>query len=144
MGEGGGVNWWLIIRNQAGEIFAWEVWPDGELPDDQLINAARVAVGFPADDAWSMDGTGWDIQLTLDRPHKTLMDRATVGTVETLGKADPAAVQAHADARAEATRRAHIDELRARLAGMDDDTLSAVLGGRAAVESLRAAHVREG
>lgn len=127
MGEVGGVNWWLIIEAPGDNIYAWEVWPNGEPPDETIINAARVAVGFPADDRWVTDGSGWDVQLTLDRPHDKLMARATAGALDDLRKIDPAAVQEHADARAEAARVVDTTDLRARLAELDEATLAEVL-----------------
>lgn len=137
------MNTWLIIHTPAGAVHAWEVWAEDEPPDNAIIDAARVSTGFPANDEWAHDEYGWDIQLTLGRPHDKLMKRATVGTVEELRKVDAAAVQAHTAGRLEATQRAHVDELRARLAELDDETLAAVLGGPDAVTSLRAAHASD-
>lgn len=133
------MNWWLIIHTPTGDVYTWEVWPEGDEPDDAVINAARVAAGYPADDA-AVREDGWDIQLTLNRPHDKLMARATARHRDDLRKVDPAEVAQHADERAANARRAFTAELRARLADLDDDTLTEVLGGREAVESLRTVH----
>lgn len=120
------MNWWLIIRTPDG-VHAWPVWEEHGESDETLINAARVSAGFPAHDQWGNDG--FDIQLTLGDPHPTLLERATVGTVEDLRQVAAVAVTAHADARAAAIRQTQIDAARTAYALLDDPGKAEVRGG---------------
>ncbi len=89
--------WWLIARS-PGQVFCWPAWLDGSPPDETLINTARVAAGFPADEKWP---DGFDLQLTLGEPHPSILGAAAPAD---LAKVDPAAVAAHAAARAKAAQ----------------------------------------
>lgn len=119
------MNWWLIIRTPEG-AHAWPVWGEDDQPDEALINAARVATGFPAHDQWT-EGSGYDVQLTLGDPHPTLLEQAAVGTRDDLSNVDVRLVTAHADARATAARQSIVDGAKAALVDLDDETLKAVL-----------------
>lgn len=125
--------WWIIIH-KPGPRYQVDrtdlhpyTWPAGDEPGDDQLNAARTLVGFPPNDDWVDDDSGWQLLLTKGRPHPTLMARATVGTFSDLGQADSAAVAAHAETRRQgyADRRAKF--AKAALAELDDATLSTVL-----------------
>ena len=113
------MNWWWLIVRTPDAIHVWPVWGETDQPDEALINAARVAVGFPAHDNWPDDGSGYSVALTLGEPHHTLLAQATVGTVADLSKVDPAAVQAYATARVAAGRQAQIDAAKMALMQLD-------------------------
>jgi len=118
--------WWLIVNTPQG-TYAWPVWEDGEPADEKLLNAARVVTGFPADNSWVNDGSGYDIQMTLDTPHPSLLSKATVGTVEDLRAVSARVVDAHANERATAARAAAVEDARAVLASLDPEVLAAAL-----------------
>jgi hypothetical protein len=132
------MNWWLIIRTPDG-IYCWPVWGEHDAPDETLINAARVAVGFPAHDDWIDDGSGHSVSLTLGDLHPTLMARATVGTVADLNEVDAQLVAAHVQARAASMVQARKAAAQRVLADLDDATLKAVVTDPATAARLEAA-----
>jgi len=120
---------WLIIR-QAPSVWVCNLGDPGALGDEPrelLINRMRVATGFPPVDDWLSDAATRSVAMTFGEPHPTLMAAATVLTVDDLTKVDPAAVAAHAQARAEAARQAQIDAAQTVLAQLHPDDLAAVV-----------------
>jgi hypothetical protein len=91
--------WWLVIRTPDG-VWVWEMWPDGEQPDDvdDLLNAARVVAGYSTDDI-AVRNDGFDIQMAPGQPHDSLLGQALRGTLAELRAVDAAAVVEHAAAR---------------------------------------------
>lgn len=135
---------WLIIHTPDG-VFVWPVWEDDAEPDASLIDAARVLVGYPADDIpvrTDTDTDGYDIQLAPGEPHASLLARATVGSVADLRKVDATAVATHVQARVAAARQSTVDAAKAVLANLDDDTLKAVLADPAVAQRATVAPVR--
>lgn len=123
------MTWWLIIHTPTG-VYTWPVWGEADPPDEDLINRARVAAGFPDHDRWATDGSDWDVQATLGEPHPKLLERAKVGTIDDLRKVDAAAVGAHVKGRKASGRRARMDHIRVMLAELDADELAQVMAER--------------
>lgn len=120
------MTWWLIVRVPAG-VYAWALWAEGEQPVDELVDAARAALGVPVDDdAWLRDPR-YDIQLTLGEPHRNLLEGATLGTVDVLRMVDPEVVAAYRAQRAETKRAALLETARRVLAGLTDEVRAALL-----------------
>jgi|SRR5881394_2073414 len=122
--------WWIIIHAPNGTAYTW---PAGDNPGDDELNAARTLVGFPANDDWVDDDSGWQIMLTGGEPHQTLMDRAIVGD---LRKADPAAVAAHAETRRQGYIVRRSAAVKAALLALDDAALAALLADPAVADRV--------
>ena len=130
---------WLIIGTPSG-IRCWDL---GEPDDDEratLVEAARVLMDFPAHDEWVLTQTPFDVQLTEGEPHPTLLERATVGTVDELRTADPAAVEEHAAARRAAARERDVEAMKTALAAMSPEVLAAVLAHPDVATRIATAH----
>jgi hypothetical protein len=131
--------WWIIIHAPEGGVYAW---PAGGDPGDAELNAARTLVGFPPNDDWIDDDSGWQLMLTNGEPHHTLMERAIVGTLADLNKVDPTAVAEHSETR----RRGYVTRRAAAvltaLAALDDETLTVVLADANAAASARTGGVK--
>jgi hypothetical protein len=117
--------WWLIIHTPDG-VFTWPAWGEKDPIDEDLINRARVAAGFPDHDRWATDGSAFDLQLTLGKPHDNLLKRATVGKAEDLRKVDAGAVAKHAEGREADFRRVRREHVAALVADLSDDDLAAL------------------
>lgn len=120
--------WWLIVR-LGGVPHCWQV---GELGDDtstrDLIDRARVVVGFPAGDGWVADGRGDTVQLTCGEPHPQLMAQATV---HRLSELDAVSVETLASYRAACDvehRQACVRLARESLARLTPDERAQVIG----------------
>lgn len=81
------LDWWLIVR--IGDVF--HCWLVGDTSDEnrtaELIDRARIAVGFPAGDDWILEEERRNaVQLTLGDPHPVLMAQATVHDLSALDR----------------------------------------------------------
>jgi len=112
---GVGLMWWLIVNTPDGV----HCWPVGDTGHDVKVLAARMLVGCPNGTEVILDGSPWDVQLTYDRPHESLLARATVHTAEELDRADPAALSAYTAAEATEYRSEQMRAARAALDGLD-------------------------
>jgi len=120
------MNQWLIIRTPGG-VQCWDLGHPTDVERELLVNAARVAVDFPAHDEWAHDGSPWDVQVTFGQPHPSLLARATVGSVADLAAADPAAIATHQAQRVVAASQDRIGAARAVLAALDPAERAQVL-----------------
>lgn len=113
--------WWLIVC-VGGIRHIWPVGDPDEQTRDELITRGRVAAGMPAGDIHQPSGpTPTYVQLTLGRPHDSLL---AVSTVHEPGELDAVAAGAVAAHRAECSRirrQAAMDGARAALAGLSDE-----------------------
>ena len=119
-------DWWLYIRTPDANF----VWPVGPPPlDDDVVNAARVATGFPAHENWIHDNQGYDLSYSPGEPHPRYVElhEPVHGTPEDLRKVDRTAVAEHVAAREQWQRNRHLDAVKAALAELDDDALAEVL-----------------
>lgn len=121
---------WIIIRTPLG-VHVWEA-------DIDLVDAARVAAGFPVGDAWALDDGEWDLAVDPgdDPPHPSLLAGAlVVGTADDLRAVDPKALEAHKLECLRVRRQTQIDSVKAAYAALDEEGKAAVLADMAVVES---------
>lgn len=126
-------DWWLIIHTPDGP-WCWAIGDPGDDERERLVAAGRVLAGFPADETWADDDSPWNVQLTLGQPHHTLIaraheahDAAGVGTVTNLRAVKAELVDAHQAAREEWHKARYVDAVALALAGLDEESLAAVL-----------------
>jgi hypothetical protein len=111
------MTWWLVIHAPDGRVYVHDTGSDQAVTDD-VVNTVRVAAGFPADDEWISDGSGWDLKATPGEPHPKLMARATVLD---LSAVDPAEVSDHGRRRQAGYRAARVAAAKAMLDSLDPD-----------------------
>lgn len=116
---------WLILHTPDG-VWCADLGDPGPDELERLLNAARVATGFPANDDWVADGSDWDIQLG-GPPPPSVLETATVASAADLEAVDRTAVAKHAEARRTAARQAQVIDVQAMLASLDSDVLARVL-----------------
>lgn len=115
---------WALIRTPGG-VHVWDLGDGDDAQRTDLINRARVTAGFPADDAWV--GSGYDLSLSSGAPHPSLLDRATVGTVEDLSKVDARLVDQHVAARLQAHHATAVAGAKRAILALDEARLEQVL-----------------
>lgn len=126
------MDWWLIVHTPTG-VRCWPIGDPDPVEREALINAGRVLAGVAADELWAGDDedSGWVVSLSPGEPHPTLLAQAAVGTLDDLGKADPAAVAAHVAGRAQWHAARQIKIARERLAALDNAELATALAALA-------------
>lgn len=120
-------SWWLIVRHQAGEPAVWHLGDATGRDLADLVDAARVVLGIPAGDSGS--SAEWDVQLTYDEPHHTLLARATMRDPAELLAVTPEAVFEFRAAVHAAGRRGRLEAARDALAELTEDEVETILAG---------------
>jgi len=113
---------WLILRGPIG-VHMWDFGDPETVPVQEWILAARAHLGYPVGDSW-VHGDEWDASFVQGEPHESLMAIATVHDVAELATVNSAAYVAEHEA---ACREERILGAAHALAGLDDETLAAVL-----------------
>lgn len=119
--------WWLIVQHRGGEPMVWHLGGATDRDLAELVDAARVAMGIPADDGGT--SAQWDLQLTYDEPHHTLLARATMRDPAELLAVTPAALDEYRAAVHAAGRQGRLEAARAALSQLSDDEVQTLIGG---------------
>lgn len=120
-------DWWLIIRRD-GVPHCWLV---GDTSDEtrtrDIIDRARVLLGFPVGDGWVSDPS-LDVALTGGAPHERLMAVATVHQLSDLDGVSAEALAAYRSQGAVEQRRAFMQAAAAAMAVLTADERAQVTG----------------
>ncbi len=117
---------WLVIRH-SDQVWVWNLGPADNDARYDLVARARVASGYPVDLDWFSDPSLAQITVSPGRPHQTLLDRATVGTLAELAAVDSAEVAQLFEHLAGQDRQRQVDAALALLGQLDPAALAAVL-----------------